>query len=169
MDTFGTRLKAARKAAKLTQAVAAKKAGMSQPALSELESGQYPSSTFTAQLAHTYGVSARWLAEGRGAPEAGVSQSDQDRSATQQWPFKGITAEQVGSLAPSQLAQLEQAMALIMRGFSATSQAPAQGKETPAIAMTWQERDDPLLQFDTAVEAERNAGSGGRKKRHSTG
>ena len=73
MLTFGQRLRAARKAAKLTQAAAAKKAGMAQPTLSELENDSYPSSTFTPRLAHAYGVSARWLADGDGPPELGVA------------------------------------------------------------------------------------------------
>ncbi|MFY2610481.1 helix-turn-helix domain-containing protein [Achromobacter ruhlandii] len=72
MLTFGQRLRSARKAAKLTQAAAAKKAGMAQPTLSELENDAYPSSTFTPRLAHVYGVSARWLADGEGPQEPGL-------------------------------------------------------------------------------------------------
>lgn len=66
METFGERLKACRKDKGWTQAVAAKKAGMSQPALSELERDEYPTSSFTPQLASVYGVNALWLANGRG-------------------------------------------------------------------------------------------------------
>jgi len=55
----------ARKHAKLTQEVAAKRAGMAQSTLGELEmEGQ--GSTFTAQLAEIYSVNPNWLATGRG-------------------------------------------------------------------------------------------------------
>ena len=69
--TFGARLKLARKAAHLTQKQAAAKAGMSQGTLSDLENDGSTSSTYTARLAHSYGVSARWLADGEGEPLAG--------------------------------------------------------------------------------------------------
>jgi len=55
----------ARKQAKLTQIEAAKRTGMSQGTLGELEmEGQ--GSSYTAQLAGTYGVSSTWLATGKG-------------------------------------------------------------------------------------------------------
>lgn len=66
--TFGGRLKLARKAAQLTQKQAAAKAGMSQGTLSDLENDGSTSSTYTARLAHAYGVNARWLADGEGDP-----------------------------------------------------------------------------------------------------
>lgn len=90
MLTFGQRLRAARKNAKLTQAGTAKKAGMSQSTLSELESDEYPTSTFTPRLAHIYGVSARWLADGDGpmVPVRPVEPSSDDAEATPPgWPF----------------------------------------------------------------------------------
>lgn len=71
--TFGERLRAARKAAKLTQGALAKRVGMSQSNLSELENGEYPSSSFTAQLAEALGVRALWLADGRGPKHSGDS------------------------------------------------------------------------------------------------
>jgi transcriptional regulator with XRE-family HTH domain len=65
MSTFGERLVEARKEAKLSQVVAAKKVHMSQSNLSELENDTYPTSRFTPQLAQLYGVTAMWLAEGK--------------------------------------------------------------------------------------------------------
>lgn len=64
--TFGSRLRSARKAARLTQKALAAKVGMSQSNLSEIENEEYPSSSFTAQLADALRVRALWLAEGRG-------------------------------------------------------------------------------------------------------
>ncbi|WP_454676471.1 S24 family peptidase [Achromobacter marplatensis] len=69
-STFGARLKVARKAAGLTQKQAAIKAGMSQGTLSDLENDGSSSSTYTARLAHVYGVNARWLGDGEGEPQA---------------------------------------------------------------------------------------------------
>jgi transcriptional regulator with XRE-family HTH domain len=64
--TLGERLKAARKHAKLTQEVLAKRVGMSQPTLSDLENGNSAGTSFIVALARATGVHAAWLAEERG-------------------------------------------------------------------------------------------------------
>ncbi|MBV2161392.1 LexA family transcriptional regulator [Achromobacter denitrificans] len=74
-NTFGERLKVARKAADLTQKQAAEKAGMSQGTLSGLENDVSTSSTYTTRLAHAYGVNARWLADGVGAPHISAAEA----------------------------------------------------------------------------------------------
>jgi SOS-response transcriptional repressor LexA len=66
MDTFGQRLRSVREAAGLSQASAAKAVGMQQPTLSGLENDGSVRSTFTTALAELYGVSATWLATGKG-------------------------------------------------------------------------------------------------------
>lgn len=66
MNTLGQRIKARRKILKLTQKALASRVGMSQGNLSELENDEYPSSSFTAQLAHELKVSALWLSSGKG-------------------------------------------------------------------------------------------------------
>lgn len=64
-SAFGVRLAKARKYAKLTQINAAKLVKMAQGTLAELElEGQ--GSSYTAQLAETYGVNPNWLATGKG-------------------------------------------------------------------------------------------------------
>lgn len=68
---FGKRLYESRKLAKLTQAALAKKVGISQGTLAELEKiGQ--GSAYTPQLAKACGVSPEWLASGEAeaAPSA---------------------------------------------------------------------------------------------------
>ena len=65
-STFGERLKECRREAKLTQPQVAKRVGMSQTNLSELENDKYPTSSFTPSLASLYNVEAIWLSEGRG-------------------------------------------------------------------------------------------------------
>lgn len=66
LNTFGGRLKAARKAKRMTQAELGQKAGLAQSMISEIEKGAYADSARTAQLAHVLGVRAIWLAEGKG-------------------------------------------------------------------------------------------------------
>ncbi|WP_175224349.1 helix-turn-helix domain-containing protein [Achromobacter ruhlandii] len=88
MTTLGQRLKAARRDAKLTQAQVAKKVGMSQSALSELESDAYPTSSYTPRLAHLYRVHARWLADGEGPREIGAVQGTE--APSEPWPFSRI-------------------------------------------------------------------------------
>lgn len=90
MVTFGQRLRAARKKAKLSQAVTAKKAGMSQSTLSELENDEYPTSTFTTRLAHIYAVSARWLADGDGPMATSPIDENEPEPISAEsvsWPF----------------------------------------------------------------------------------
>ncbi|RIQ16068.1 XRE family transcriptional regulator [Bordetella avium] len=86
MDSFGRRLRQARKDANLTQAAAAKRAGMSQSTLSDLESDGSASSTYTPRLAYIYGVNARWLADGDG-PMHATDQPPGSSTTHEQWPF----------------------------------------------------------------------------------
>lgn len=65
--TFGERVRESRKAIKgMTQTKLAKAVGMAQATLSEIERGDYESSTYTPQIASKLGVSALWLAQGKG-------------------------------------------------------------------------------------------------------
>ncbi|MGY6271036.1 XRE family transcriptional regulator [Achromobacter denitrificans] len=69
---FAQRLKDARKAAGLTQKSAAKLADITQPTLSQLESGAYDQSVATVALANAYGVDPTWLATGKGMAKPGA-------------------------------------------------------------------------------------------------
>lgn len=60
------RLKAARKAAKKTQAQVAIAVGMTQPSYSELETGKSQASTLLPSIADFLGVDALWLQTGKG-------------------------------------------------------------------------------------------------------
>lgn len=75
MTEFGQRLKQARKYAKLSQDALAKRVGISQGTMSELER-YYSSSSYTVQMAKECGVSAVWLATGEG--EMTPSQSEKN-------------------------------------------------------------------------------------------
>lgn len=74
--SIGTRIREARKSAKLTQAQLATKVGMKQGTLSELETGESAGTTLIASLAAALGVSAFWLETGKGLPSATNSQMD---------------------------------------------------------------------------------------------
>lgn len=67
-DTFGARLRSARKAKHLTQKQLAKAVGIAQPSLSDLESGKSKAPRLeTAMALHGYlGVSLQWLMFGEG-------------------------------------------------------------------------------------------------------
>ena len=67
--TFGRRLRDARKAAGLTQKELADKIGLKQATISELENDEYSGSAKAAAMAEVLGVSAMWLAEGKGKRE----------------------------------------------------------------------------------------------------
>ncbi|WVN03753.1 helix-turn-helix transcriptional regulator [Burkholderia multivorans] len=68
--TYGKRLRAARKDARLTQKQLADKVGLKQATISELENDEYDGSAKTAAIADVLGVNALWLAEGKGDPAA---------------------------------------------------------------------------------------------------
>jgi transcriptional regulator with XRE-family HTH domain len=65
MSEFGSRLRAARKYAKLTQVQLARASGIRQSSLSEAERSA-DGSAYTSQLAKSCGVDAHWLATGEG-------------------------------------------------------------------------------------------------------
>ncbi|BBM00468.1 helix-turn-helix domain-containing protein [Microbulbifer sp. GL-2] len=65
-DSIQSRLKLARKAAKLSQTEVAEAAGITQPAYSQLESGRTRKGTSLIPIARALGVDAHWLTSGRG-------------------------------------------------------------------------------------------------------
>lgn len=68
--TLAERVKLARAHARLTQVQLARKTGIKQPTISDLERGEQTKSAYTTQIAHACGVSPLWLATGRGDMDA---------------------------------------------------------------------------------------------------
>lgn len=66
--SIGSRIREARKRAKMTQAQLAAKVGMGQGSLSELETGESEGTSLIASLAAALGVNALWLETGKGLP-----------------------------------------------------------------------------------------------------
>lgn len=73
MATFGQRVKKRREELEMSQDDLAKKAGLTQPTISNIESGRNKGSTFAVQLASALKCSPHWLATGRGAKEVGAN------------------------------------------------------------------------------------------------
>ena len=68
-NSFGSRVKKRREAIGMSQPELAKAAGITQPTVSNIESGRNKGSTFAVQLATALKVSPHWLATGRGPKE----------------------------------------------------------------------------------------------------
>jgi len=64
--TLSERLKSAREEAGLSQDVAARRSGLTQPSFSAVERGEVQATSFVAEIAATLGVEALWLSCGRG-------------------------------------------------------------------------------------------------------
>lgn len=65
--SIGSRVKQARKAAKMTQAELAARTGLNQSSISDLEVGKSQGTTFVASLASAMGVNPLWLETGKGS------------------------------------------------------------------------------------------------------
>ncbi|MDF8362045.1 MULTISPECIES: helix-turn-helix domain-containing protein [Achromobacter] len=102
--SFGERLKESRRAANLTQKQVTKKVGIAQATLSQLESGSHPTSRYTPRLAHLYGVTARWLADGDGPRTHAAEDAE---GVVPIWPFDRVTMEQFASLPRAAKADIE--------------------------------------------------------------
>lgn len=74
--TLAERMKLARAHARLTQVQLARKTGIKQPTISDLERGEQTKSAYTTQIAHACGVSPLWLATGRG--DMGATEADEE-------------------------------------------------------------------------------------------
>lgn len=66
MTNLADRLKIARLHAGLSQGELARKAGVKQPVISQLETGKNAGSTYVVSIAEACGISAEWLVNGRG-------------------------------------------------------------------------------------------------------
>lgn len=65
LETLGARIRYMRTVLAISQTELAKRAKITQPVISELESGKAQTSGHTASIAHALGVNAYWLETGR--------------------------------------------------------------------------------------------------------
>jgi len=87
--TIGARVKQARTQARLTQVALAKKTGIKQSTVSDLERGENMKSAYIAQIAHACGVSPLWLATGRG-DMAAVQKEDEMQLSDEEFRLIGL-------------------------------------------------------------------------------
>lgn len=94
MSTYAERLAEARKASGMTQTELARAAGLkNQSIIGSLETGYRKSTSYTPALANALGVSALWLAEGKG-PRTIADASGQPQTP----PSTALTAAEVSAL-----------------------------------------------------------------------
>lgn len=125
--SFGARLKWARKKAKLTQIAAAKKIGMSQGTLGELEN-EGKGSSFTAALAALYGVDSYWLATGKGDP--GRKEGQPQLASKQE--SEVATAEEIIELAQAYTKLSKARRAIILESAKAAAALVDERQRSPA-------------------------------------
>lgn len=105
VETVGERIKRARKAAGLTRTQLAEQSGVRYPTLAGLENGDQKTSTALPSLAHVLGVTALWLATGRGYGES-VTVQPEELTVPESSHHAPITSH-FGRLTPAILAHAE--------------------------------------------------------------
>jgi transcriptional regulator with XRE-family HTH domain len=103
--TVGERIKRARSAAKLSRKDLAERAGIPYPTLAGLENGDQKNSTAIPALAQVLGVTAMWLATGRGGREALPVKAEDHEPPYSAQPLS--TASHLGRLTPAILTHAE--------------------------------------------------------------
>ncbi|WP_367576079.1 helix-turn-helix domain-containing protein [Noviherbaspirillum album] len=106
MASIGDRIKQVRLQRGMRQGELARRVGVSQATLSQLESNGSQSTKVVAKLAAVLGVSAYWLSEGRGDPQTGVSAPAQQPVPVLPSPKVLRLAEKLARLPPEKLAAL---------------------------------------------------------------
>ena len=84
--SIGKRLREARLEAKLSQKNLALKAGVSQSAISQLETGESQTATNVASMASVLGVNALWLETGKGSKHPSAAQTSESIFSAKQEP-----------------------------------------------------------------------------------
>ncbi len=113
MQTFSDRVRARRVELGLSQVELAKKAGLSQSTVAQIERGRNSRSAHILNLAEALKVHPRWLEGGEGPKEGGAQSSTEVATEPNQpWPFPEIPEDEIRALAPAQLSALQGAIAL---------------------------------------------------------
>lgn len=102
VNTFGSRLRHARKLRRLTQAELARACGLSQGAIGNYESDSRRSTKNIFRIAEVLRVEPAWLAMGTGPMERRSALRIADASEPAQWPFPEIDPARIWALAPEQ-------------------------------------------------------------------
>lgn len=178
METFSDRVRARRLELGLSQVELAKKAGLSQSTVAQIERGRNSRSAHILNLAEALKVHPRWLEGGEG-PKDQSDKGAMDEDAQprpQPWPFPEIPEDEVRALAPAQLSALQGAIALAIAqlklGIKVAPKPPAARPSPPprGSLIDMDDADDPFpmriggLQAapweggKTTIQTEREAG-----------
>jgi len=115
VNTFGNRLRHARKLRKLTQAELARRCGLSQGAIGNYEADSRRSAKEIFRIADALEVNAVWLAMGSGSmePQAFPQRSENTLldPAGSAWPLPGIDPARIWALSAEQRQMLANALA----------------------------------------------------------
>ena len=118
VNTFGNRLRHARKLRKLTQAQLARACGLSQGAIGNYEADSRRSAKDVFRIAEALDVDPAWLAMGAGSMERPdiprVTEHGALAMAPAPWPFPGVDPAHVWALSPEQRQILASALAGMM-------------------------------------------------------
>lgn len=106
MASIGDRIKQVRLQRGMRQGELARRVGVSQATLSQLESNGSHSTKVVAKFAAVLGVSAYWLSEGRGDPQIGASVPAPHPAPILPPPKVLKLAEKLARLPPEKLAAL---------------------------------------------------------------
>jgi len=95
METLGKRLRSSRKNSNLNQAELAKKSGVSQQLISQIENEKIKSTNDIFNLSDTLNVNARWLATGIGAMNTRATNKGDNKEEIQILNLlRSVTADQ---------------------------------------------------------------------------
>lgn len=110
-ESLATRLKQARAAAGLSQMELAKKAGISQATIGNLEAGIRGATVHLVEIALVLGVAPNWLKTGN------LAQSSEQSA----WPFESLSARRWSTLTERQRGRIEGAALAELRRIEAES------------------------------------------------
>lgn len=105
VKTFAERLKASRETAKITQTELAKRVGLVQGAIAQMENGRNAGSRHIGKIADTLGVRALWLETGKGPQQASntiIGPDIKGRVPLISWVQAGDWASIVDNFAPGE-------------------------------------------------------------------
>lgn len=94
------RIKAARQYAGLTQAKLAKRVGVAQTAISQLESGKVQRTSYLSEIAYACAVNSQWLASGRGVMVEVDGAAQVDMSKPRLDLQSTLVRDLIGSMSP---------------------------------------------------------------------
>lgn len=129
---YKDRIKAARKHAKLTQVELAKRVGIDQTSVSDLERGKSQSSSYNARIAVACGVNPLWLEDGIGEMVASIS-TPNDR------PVAGESSEALSAEAKQGAADI--VLAMLKKHAAKGMSGAAQEKIAQAVADSLAEKN----------------------------